>query len=195
MTKTKPKTEKERAAACVAFIRKTAGEFKVREFPKCEECERQRDDIEIWEPEDVKKENRGIGEHPILGYSWGNDANAIINPFKDESYSWTARALESIADALEGCEDFGTLTQQLDDWDAGEFADSNTSPYTASLIAWLGSNLSNISYMDEAISELGAKDGNAILTGAQYLAISEHAGNVCAAVHSYLQDEENKEAV
>lgn len=181
--------EQKRAAACVAFIRKTADEFKVKEFPKCGGCGHQREEIEVWQPED----KREISEHPILGYGWADDGRAILNPFRDESYRWTARALEAIADALDGCEDFTTLIQHLDDWETGEFADGLTSPHTASLLAWLSSNINNVSYMDDAISELGAKDGNAILTGAQYLAIQQHAENVRAAVHEYLQNEENKE--
>ena len=55
----------------------------------------------------------------------------------------------------------------------GEIVDGLVDVYTSDLTAWLNSNNYWVEYLGEAVSELGASDGFAILSGAQYKAIDE----------------------
>lgn len=181
------KEEEKAASAALEFIKETARSFSQKEFIKCEKCGDQRKAITITSV-------REIGDHPILGYEWGNDARSIICPMNDYSYSWTEDALHSIYNYLQTstAADLGGLMDALDNWDAGEFADGETSPYTADLLKWLGDNINNVEYMNDAINELGANDAFKMLTWAQYLAIQAHTENVRAAVHDYLQNKKKE---
>lgn len=78
-------------------------------------------------------------------------------------------------------EDLGNYEiNTLDDVDEyrGEIVDGLVDVYTSDLTAWLNSSNYWVEYLGEAVTELGATDGFAILSGAQYRAIDEVYGEV-----------------
>jgi hypothetical protein len=66
----------------------------------------------------------------------------------DYRYQWTMEACETIADA--------SPEDELDDL-AHEFANDVT-PYTSERLAWVGSNLRRVGYVDDAVEEFGVPD-------------------------------------
>lgn len=95
-------------------------------------------------------------------------------------YSTVGSALDEIAE-LESWE-------ALEEWETHEFCDGLVDVYTGQLTEWLNESNYHVYYLEDAVNELGATDGFAILTGAQYLAIQE----VVEAVKSMML--ESKEA-
>lgn len=99
-----------------------------------------------------------------------SDVMRDMNFSQDFLYATVGTALDAMAE-LESYE-------EADEWSPGDFADSNVDVYTYDLTAWLHASNYHVYYLEEAVNELDAKDGFAILTGAQYLAILEIASAI-----------------
>ena len=77
--------------------------------------------------------------------TWGD----ILDPWNDDTYKIAGFALSAILEHIDAGED-------LDNWDASEFASNNTPVYNGQLLEWLSANLHNAEYVDMATDNYGA---------------------------------------
>ena len=132
----------------------------------------------IWDT-DLKEKLPEDTQSKILKLLYDNDQD------QDYTYKWVSYAFEEIRTQLEDEE------KDLNDIDLYESIDSEVDVYTYDLTKWLNSNVNNVYFLTDVLTEYETKDGFQLLTQAQHKAISEIYNEVLSFVNS-LDDEEIK---
>jgi hypothetical protein len=102
---------------------------------------------------------------------------------------WRFRTIEEALDAIAEAVEYGTDLEDA----GGEFADG-TSVYTSDLLAWLGSHLSRIGYVDSARDEFGTRESiTDDISMGQYMERREVYGQVLDALRERADDEDEDE--
>lgn len=111
--------------------------------------------------------------------------NEVLGDYPHEGLEEAFRELLNIANGQEVDEE---EIEEAIDSGTGELADSMVNHYTSELLDWYKTDLDRVYLMEEAISELGAKDGFQVLSGGQYLYWQEKLSEVQAKLKDWFEE-------
>jgi hypothetical protein len=151
--------------------------FEAKEF---ERANNETETLTVFTDEAMQKESPLCDYYQVL-------SEIIHSNNIGENFAY--QTVGQVVDELADLEDIN----EAEEWESSEFADSNTDIYTAGLTAWLASSVYNVEYLGQAVAELDATEGIAILQGAQYLALQELADETRNAIVKFLEDKDTEE--
>ena len=108
----------------------------------------------------------------------------IIGEYPEEGLAEAFGELLNIADGQQvGIDDI----EKASEADPHDCADNMVQPYTYDLLQWHAEDVRRVSYMEDAIKELGAETGCRVLTGSQYLYWAEKLQDVQKRLQTHLE--------